>query len=90
VTATDLVLPGEPVAVVLGPAGVENPLAEALAYRLQIRADRLTCCWIAEVGEQMGRAGDEAVPDIEDGSNLVRQHIMRPAQRCDVGVAEQQ
>src|SRR5690606_16358958 len=36
VTAADLVLPGEPGLVVLGRAGVEDPLAEALAHRLEI------------------------------------------------------
>jgi hypothetical protein len=64
VTAADLMLVGQPVVAVVGGAGVADPLAEAGANLGEVVADR-GAGRVAELGEQVGLAGDEAIPDVE-------------------------
>jgi len=88
--AADFVLPGEPCLVVVRPAGIEDPLAEALAHRVEIGPDRLMRLRIAEIGEEVRRAADEPVPDVENGFDLILDDAVRLAQRGDVFVSEEQ
>src|SRR5579885_1443144 len=85
---SDLVLPGEPRIVVVGAAGIENPLAEALAHSVEIRADGFAGFLIAEIGEKMRRVTHKAVPDVEDRFDLIPHHVMRLAERRDIFLAE--
>src|SRR5579883_1578152 len=84
----DLVGPGKPRRVILGPAGVENPLAKALAHGIEISADRLAGPGVAEISQKMRRRADEAVPNIENGLDLILDDIVGLPERRDIVVAE--
>lgn len=89
VAQADLVLVVEPLLVVLGARCVEDPLAEALAHRGQVVADRLAVALAGEGAEQVRVRPDESVPGVEDCLDAVLQDVVREPQVLDVLVAEQ-
>ena len=89
VAQRDLVLVVEPALVVLGPGGVEDPLAEPLPHRAQVVPEGLAVGSRGEGGQQVRMEPDEAVPDVEDRLDLVLQDAERRPQRPDVVLAEE-
>jgi hypothetical protein len=65
VAQADLVLVVEPGLVVVGPGGVQDPAAEALADRGQVGLVGLAV-GAAEGGQQVRVGADEAIPDVQD------------------------
>lgn len=88
--AAYLVLVGKPGLVVFRATRIQYPLAEALAHRVEIGANRLIGFGIAEIGEEMRRPANEPVPDVENCVDLVLDHSVGFAQRGDVFVTEEQ
>jgi hypothetical protein len=89
VTQADLVLVVEPALVVFSAGGGEDPLTKAPAHGAEVITERLTVGFACEGGEEMGLASDEAVPNVEDGLDLVVDDVVREAQVLHVFFAEE-
>ncbi len=85
----DLVLIVEPRLVVLRARGVEDPLAEPLADRTEVLAERLAVRLRRERSKQVRVRADEAVPDVEDRFDVVLHDVVGHAQVLRVFVAEE-
>ncbi len=89
VALADFVLISEPGRIVLRAGGIENPLAEALAHRLEIGADRLPRGGVGEVAQEVRIAAHETVPDVENRIDLRGKNGMSAFEGRDIVRAEQ-
>src|SRR3712207_1518912 len=72
----NLLLVVEPLLVVGAPAGVQDPLLEALAYPFEVPGVRFSTR-AGEVADQVRVRPDEAIPEVQDLVDLILQDVTR-------------